>query len=412
MRSQHRFYLQSPVGNGIPVVSLISLKANVQSGFSTIPGWKPYWYGSGTMAVAAAVKVACVHSNSRQPKIALAAYGCPDLVSAIQFAGAKPVYIDLIRDRLSMDPDLLSQALAADDDICAVIGTDLFGIPENWAGLRRIVSESQALLIQDCAQSVQRRTLFQNELHGDLVAFSFGRGKPVCLLSGGALLVPEDAAEDILASLGNLSQISAEAKIRFSIIRSTLYNLLIQPRLYSVSSMIMGDRLGQTVFIRLDAIQRLSEVDIARANVGIEYLWDRHKDKSAEIVKAIRKVIREFPSQVRELLPRQENDLADRLYSRLPLLMRSASTREKTITNLAKNGICATAMYGRILPDIVNASDCTQLRHDFPIARRLADRLITLPVHIRLTVEDVNVIASTLRVTLGRNDADNLMRNS
>ena len=174
----------------------------------------------------------------------------------------------------------------------------------------------------------------------------------------------------------------------------------------------MGDRLGQTVFIRLDAIQRLSEVDIARANVAIEYLWDRHKDKSAEIVKAVRKVIQEFPSQVQELLPRQENDLADRLYSRLPLLMRSVSIRDMTIANLAKNGICATAMYGRILPDIVNDSDSTQLRHDFPIARRLADRLITLPVHIRLTAEDVNVIASTLRVTLGGNDADNLMRNS
>jgi len=133
MANRWRLYLQSPVGNRTPTESLARGENGDAQGLSAVTGWSSYCYGSGTMALAVAVKAACARAKDDKPKVALAAYGCPDVVAAIQFAGAEPLYIDSEYDRLNMDPVQLFRVLGENQNICAVIGTDLFGVSEKVA---------------------------------------------------------------------------------------------------------------------------------------------------------------------------------------------------------------------------------------------------------------------------------------
>jgi len=400
MSHRRSFYLQAPVGNNIPIVFRRQAEAEAALGFNAITDWRPYWYGSGTMALAAAVRTACKRSDSDYPLVALAAYGCPDLVSAILYAGAKPVFIDLAEGGLGMDLALLSGAIANNSHICAVIGTDLFGIPEKWKELRQISLDAKATLVQDCAQSLQHRTAFPGELNADLVAFSFGRGKPVCLQGGGALLVRKGASIDVFSSLDRIRNFSDESTNRFYLLRSYLYNAMIRPRFYSLLSLMMGDRLGQTRFIPLRKISGLSARDIDIANSSLEIFWRDHMDKSAEVAAVADKLVSEFSDQIQRLLPTKSECPNERIYSRLPLLTKSANIRARMIANLAMSGISATPMYKRILPDIVSEASRPSPDRNYPVARRLADRLITFPVHNRLSNEDIDGIASSLRASL------------
>jgi dTDP-4-amino-4,6-dideoxygalactose transaminase len=91
------FYQQPPVGRKI---KLIKSEDDIENIF------KPYWssfYCSGTAALAVAIKVSIEYKDIQQPEIILPAYGCPDLISATVYAGAKPVLVDLEHQRPWMD---------------------------------------------------------------------------------------------------------------------------------------------------------------------------------------------------------------------------------------------------------------------------------------------------------------------
>ena len=87
----------------------------MSGGMSTAPPlqdvfspYTPRYFDSGTAALGAAIIAAIKLKGVDVPQVVLPANGCPDLVSAVIFAGAMPVLIDLEPERASLDLDLLS----------------------------------------------------------------------------------------------------------------------------------------------------------------------------------------------------------------------------------------------------------------------------------------------------------------
>ena len=396
MKGKRRLYLQSPVGNRTPIKSIVGAQNQMTCGLGGMPGWSSYWYGTGTMALAMAAKAACIRAQTDKPRIALAAYGCPDLVAAIHFAGAEPLYVDLEPDSLNMNLTQLHYLLEANHDICAVIGTDLFGTSENWVKLRESCSRKGPLIIQDCAQSLQGRSVVRRDLHGDMVIFSFGRGKPVCLLGGGTLLVSDSASSRLHPEFGSVNRVSIGSSDSKLILSLACYNLLINPRLYSIAAAILGERLGETRFTPLERVERLSDVADSRVDAAVEWFWSNHNDKYAEVASALVPVLQEFPTELNSLVPPDSINLPDRIYIRMPLLARSAALRDDLVSVLVAQGISASAMYKRVLPDIVKSRDSGTNSDDYPVARSLAGRLFTLPVHNRMTDIDLQAITNIL----------------
>jgi len=366
-------------------------------GLSALTGWVPYWYGSGTMALAVAVKAACVNVKSGNPKVVLAAYGCPDLVAAIRFAGATPHYVDLEIDRLNMDPVQLRRVLEEDRDICAIIGSDLFGVSENWEVLKSSCPEPRPVLIQDCAQSLQSKLAFRDNLHGDVVVFSFGRGKPLCLLGGGALLVADSVPCDIANALQLANHGTDESRVRFSKFKMAFYNFLINPRLYSLLAMVMGKRLGEIRYIPLLSVERMSMITASDVDAAVEWFWSNHADNFAALFTALLPILQDFGDEISTLIPTETEKEGERIFLRMPLLIRSPEMRDELIRELIANGISATTMYKRVLPDIVGPQDVPVKKDDHPVARHLADRLVTLPVHSRLSRRDIKLISKVFR---------------
>ena len=117
------------------------------------------------------------------------AYACPDLVSAAKYAGVKPVLVDFEHDRPWMSVDEIKGVVS--EKVIAIVAVNFLGIPERMQAIRGVADEYDALVIEDSAQAfpVSPDTNFWK---GDIVIVSFGRGKPVSLLGGGALLLRLD----------------------------------------------------------------------------------------------------------------------------------------------------------------------------------------------------------------------------
>src|SRR3954468_1561016 len=148
-------------------------------------------FGSGTQALTAALRNALERCQPGTP-VALPAFSCFDLASAVVGAGARVLFYDIARDNLAPDPASLEHALAAGARV--VVTSPLYGIPQNWQPIKSLARAYGAVLVEDAAQG-GGATLNAEKLGtlGDLSILSFGRAKGWTGGSGGALLVRDDS---------------------------------------------------------------------------------------------------------------------------------------------------------------------------------------------------------------------------
>lgn len=382
------FYLQSPVGNR----TVIHATQKGRAGFDALRHWKASWFASGTAALSAAVKTAVVARKIEHPEVLLPAYGCPDLVAAIRHAGAKPYFVDLSPDSFRMNSLTVAEVIDSRPSVVALIGVDLFGCPENWTELYALCRANDIVAIRDCAQSLQSREKIDRELDADFLVYSFGRGKPLYLQGGGAMLRRSDAPNELAAAQ---VEIEAPLEIRdgwYSRAKNELYNALLEPHLYAVMARLLGKRLGVTRYEPLEKIERAPLEFAELANPALEGFWRNHRSRQNELMAMLSAI----KSQLAGLVKVAPNYPGPKqILLRLPLLLRDRSMRDELQAAMLNAGISATTMYGQPLP-FINGVGCEQGMRSFPMAEDIAGRLLTLPLHERITDRDLMAMKNGL----------------
>src|SRR5688572_15303179 len=143
-------------------------------------------YGSGTQALAAAIINARDSrglSATQGFEVIVPAYGCPDLVAARVFVGARARLVDTAVSGWGYDSRALCAAIGP--RTAAILAVNLFGVGDDAASITPLAEARGIPLIHDSAQSFPLRP--GRDLPGGLLVLSFGRGKPINLLGGGAL---------------------------------------------------------------------------------------------------------------------------------------------------------------------------------------------------------------------------------
>lgn len=348
-----------PVGNPI-VLSQAACSLD-------IPGYHGHWLDSGTSALALAILDARTAHPCPKPEVILPAYGCPDLVAACVYAGCIAKLVDIERDGCGYDLDQLQQALTA--NTVAVVGVNFLGIRENWAGILAILSkwDFPVATIEDNAQwfpDLAAPEIF----YSDHIIFSFGKGKPISLLGGGALFSRAPALiSTLIKERASESSLLLHAKFR-------TFNFLLTPSIYWFLNHNPFFKPGATAYRPLNSIRLMDEVRLNYLAPNYYQYADRH----SEIAQTLYALLQVY-------------DFTDHLYPRLntanckllrfPMLCNSLEQRDSLLNKLNAAGLGATAMYQKALADL----DCpkalinTQLKHEN--ARNFAQRLITLPCH-------------------------------
>ena len=350
----------------------------------TFDGYRPVWLNSGTAALALALRLARARrSDVTTPEVVLPGYACPDLVAAAAFAGVTPVLADVGADDPAYDPVALAAALGP--STVAVVAVNFLGIRERLADIRALLAErADALLIEDNAQWFPE-PLPQPALTGDLVCLSFGRGKPVSLLGGGALLVRETLlpllAEPAPSVAGNGYAVAAKA---------VAYNQLLRPALYQLLSRNPWLRLGQTRFKPLPAMEAIDPARLALLPANIQRHLQRPDDAQRQLraILAGREGLRDLAAAAGARCGR---------LLRYPVLCENAAARDRLWSRLQQAGLGATAMYQRALPAIDGVAGRVAATAPLPGAVAFADCLLTLPVHAGVRPHHHQRLAALLR---------------
>lgn len=380
-----------------PVGSPVPLPKAQSDGFVT--PWAEHYdsvfVNSGTAALSLAVKLSVKRRRvSQSPEVILPAYGCPDLIAAVVAQGAKPVLIDLEEARPWMDLEAVENAVTR--NTVAIIAVGFLGIPERLYALKHIADAQGVALIEDSAQ-VFPPCSSDNGL-ADYSVLSFGRGKPINMMGGGALLVRKDLAGQSAGALAAIPEVEVTGGAAWRLKR-WVFNLLLTRLLYGAMERIPFLGIGQTVFHPLTVIERHSPVE-GLLEAGIEEFASR-KDNGALYSEMLQELTSKgwvnlaqecFDEKaLKALLP--ENPIS----LRYPLLAPCGMSRNKAVQDLNRRGIGASVFYGQALPAISGVGEfIDNAASTFPHACDFAQRLVTLPTHSGVYSSDINSVARAL----------------
>ena len=377
------FYQLPPAGNSIH----FHRQADVSIA-SIFPGYSVQFYASGTTALAAALVAAIKKSESESAEVILPAYGCPDLISAVIYAGAKPVLVDLEEDRPWLCLAQLTSVLTT--NTVAIIAVNLFGISERWKKLRLLIEQRNIVLVEDSAQYFPRHTDALQNWQGDMVVLSFGRGKPVSLLGGGAVLTKIPALFERLPE--SRQSLSGSAQ-RFSFaLKARLYNGLISPYLYWLPEALPFLHLGETRYHALTDMAAMDQVRLGLLQGNISrYQNDMDAAYRVERISATLDALMKVQN-----LPKLCDSGVQSSLLRYPLLLDS-SLRNLLYRKLKQAGLGASILYPASLPQIAGLHEILDDKQTFPNAEKFAAQLLTLPTHSRVSEKDLNQMNTILK---------------
>jgi dTDP-4-amino-4,6-dideoxygalactose transaminase len=345
---------------GYPVV----LEKSSAPEFLFTRGYQTHWLDSGTSALALALLDCKLrHSQVDRPQVIIPGYCCPDLVAAAVFAGVEPLAVDIQENDPSYDLTQLQSALSS--RVIAVIAINFLGLRERLTEIREIIArhETPVCLIEDNAQWFPDDD--NQTFESDYVVFSFGRGKPLSLLGGGALLAKKSLDASITFSEGGKFSFKSRMKMR-------AYNALLHPHLYCFLNRAPFLHLGETRYHPLTGIEGASDsVNYLFANNYRAY-QQRSRHQQTRFQSA-------FQSGVQQL-----DALSSNRYGRLlryPLLLPSAEKCSLIYQSLSSAGLGASRLYQESIDKVEGVAGKLQCFSDLPNARKFASRLLTLPVH-------------------------------
>jgi dTDP-4-amino-4,6-dideoxygalactose transaminase len=369
-----------PYGAGRVAANLFAFDAESIAGFTnslaSLSGANSVaLHGSGRAALASFLEIA---RRTDRDEVVLPAYTCWSLPAAVVRTGHRVRLIDV--DPRTLVVDLEAVGRVPLERVAAIVLPHAFA---NCGDVRDGLSEvarrdPNVLRIEDAAQAWP----VEFSPAADALLLSFGRGKPLPLGGGGAMLQRTNAAPESPASpRGNLG----------SAVALTAVTLMARPAIYRIPRALPFLGIGTTVYD--------PGFDVSfpfprwQAALGVRVLpflpeWNEGRTRHA------REVLAGFSETRGWTVPLPARGKAP---IRLPLLAPSFEERARAMAAFEQRGISATPMYPAPLgaiPELrqhlVNPGEA------MPGADEIASRLFTLPVYPTLAARDVGHIAKTL----------------
>lgn len=304
--------------------------------------------------------------------VVIPAYTCPSVAAAVIGAGHKPVLCDLHLDSLAMDIARL-QSVIHQTDAKAVVWVNLFG-------LHHQIPRLEVPVISDDAQSEPFAVNGRN-IAGCI--FSFGRGKPVNSLGGGAAIVTDpDAFGNYQDFYRHICEHSSASRFRY-FLQLGAFKLFFHPVLYKIPVSIPGLHLGETRFEAEFDVSPMSEINKNCAR-NIFARFSEIKSFRLRICGRYRNVLSGFRKKL--LLFGKSG------FYRYPVVLKQEGLRGQILQALQAKGIGASTLYPAPLNRQQGLANILQDDQNYPNAEYLSKNLLTLPVNEFIRWKEIEVV--------------------
>jgi len=277
--------------------------------------------------------------------------------STVALCGAKPIFADIDPETYNLDPNNVEKILKRNSaKVRAIIPVHLYGHPVDMDPILELAKEYGLYVIEDAAQA--HGATYKGRKTGslgDIGCFSFYPTKNLGACGDGGMLVMND------------EELAKKARLLRDYGRDTGYTHTI---------------LGYN--------SRLDEVQAAILRVKLKYLddWVEKRRTNAKIYREL--------LDIPDLVLPVEKDYAKHAYW---VYVIRAKQREKLQDTLAKKGVETAVTYPVPIHlqkafSYLGISDGT-----FPVAEKISNEILSLPVHPGLREEEIRYISRIIKET-------------
>jgi dTDP-4-amino-4,6-dideoxygalactose transaminase len=341
-----------------------------------------YCFAVSSGKAALALILQALHQiHPEKDEVLIPAYTCYSVPSAIIKAGLKVRLCDMAPGTLDFDFSRIVGELENPRLLC-VIPTHLFGMPADVERLNSLISQCDIFVLEDAAQAMgggwngkKIGTL------GDVGLFSMGRGKAFSTVEGGIILTDNDMVgrklEKQVATIGRYGVMDT---LRL-FLNAVALSILIHPRIYWLPKLLPFLRLGETHFNPSFSIRRLSPFQ-----AGMAKNWEATINK----LKATRSVnANKIASYGMMPAGALEGTMPDLI--RYPVLATDKETKKTILRKSERMGLGISDGYPDSIDGIYELQGLLG-GNAFPVAKDIAERIVTLPVHPYVGEVDVKNI--------------------
>lgn len=326
-------------------------------------------YHKGRAALAEAIRLA----TGGEGGVAISGLTCYSVVQAVKAAGCTPIFIDINEDDLQFSADELRKH----KDIKAVVIQNMLGLPADIVSIERATREMNAVLIEDLAHSAGASYSDGREVGtvGDITMLSFGKDKAIDVVNGGALIIRGDykAKQPTKAPKHQMKD-----RLYPSIAWWTRVFYPIGLGKYIMALAIKLSLVSRSADGEVDTAEMLPHWQAKLALRQIENLSNIAKERHQKAKIYIENLQKTVPKAVKQ---------AGSAPARLPLLV---DNRDRVIAALHGNGIQANDIWYDVpVSPIRFYKKANYSEKDCPVAVNVASRLINLPIHERITSENI-----------------------
>lgn len=321
---------------------------------------------------------------SPRDEVVVPAYTCFSVPSAVVKAGLRVVPCDIDPLTLDFDPDGLRGVLGP-RTLC-VVANHLFGQPADVERLKALCEPLGIAVVEDAAQALG--SLDGGRLcgtRGDVAILSFGRGKNVTAVSGGAIVTDSDRIGAVLRETHGQLGVPGLATALKHLLEAVALAILLRPSLYWVPAALPWLRLGETIFHERFPVTQLSGVQAGLLRRWQERLVTANRRRAAHASRLLGR------------LGLGTGETVDAPFPRLPFLAESAAARAEIQRAARRHGLGVVPMYPSPISDIPQLGG-TWAPTAFPGARRVAETLLTLPTHPLLSSSDLRRLEALLEL--------------
>lgn len=329
--------------------------------------------------------------------VAVQAYTCIVVINAITALGAEPLYIDIDKETLTMDPADFKRKLLNNNNVHSVIVQHTFGAIADTSAISQIAQKEGISVIEDCAHIIpDEHHQAQIGVESDAVFVSFGSDKAISSVRGGAVVTNnQDLGQRLREVQNNLAE-----QVRISIFKHLLF-LIVFPFARPVYHLGIGKAL-LAVLRKTHAIARIMEPE-EKKGTQPQWLPRRYHAALARValwqLRILRKTndhrlerARQYRSQLKHILPTEQS-------SAIPLqLVMQASQEEEIRSYLRQEGIVLSHDWSGapLLPE--GTVEYSRYKTgSCPVAEQVSANLLQLPTSRWFSYRDSERIIAAIK---------------
>ena len=302
---------------------------------------------SGTSALQAALYALDI---KRGDEVLVPSFTFVATANAIVSTGAKPVFVDILKENYTIDPDDLQKKITKKTRV--IMPVHLYGNVASIKRISEIAKKYNLAVIEDAAQSLG--STYKGRHTGtffEMGCFSMYPAKVMTSGEGGFIVTDSKRLRDKLLMIRNHGMI------------------------HGYDTTVFGLNL------------RLPEINAAIATIQMKKLLNflKSRKKNAELLS-------QLISDLKIQLPSQQKDENVNWY----LYTIATKKRDQLLKRLHQKGIGAASYY----PTPVHETPFYRLKQRLPVTTWAASHVISLPIHPQVTQKNIKFIAKTLHDVL------------